>query len=139
MFESLLRQEIGFHDLDINRSSVLATKLATYPPLCKGLTSDKIGFICQGMSGVGFALIVSYAVNWKLSLLMTVFVPIGFFSGVFSTRAATGNLKVDGKSAIEEGGRILIETVENIRTIVSLGNLNNSHFKMGIHKLFKII
>lgn len=122
MFESLLRQEIGFHDLDSNRSSVLATKLATYPPLCKGLTSSKIGFICQGLSGVGFALIVSFAVNWKLTLLMAVFVPISFFSGVFSTRSATGNNKVDGKSAIEEGGRILIESIENIRAIVSLGN-----------------
>ncbi len=124
MFESLLRQEVGYHDLDNNQSSVLATKLATYPPLCKGLTSDKIGFLCQGLSGVGFALIVSFIVNWKLALLMSVFVPITFFSGIYSTRSLTGNLKVNGKNPIEEGGRILIESVENIRTIVSLGNHN---------------
>lgn len=122
MFESMLRQEIGFHDLDKNRSSILATQLAINPPYCKGLTSDKIGTLCQGFSGVGFAIIFSLSLNIQLSLVMLLFVPVSFFSGVFAGRSSTGNVKVKGKYSIEEGGRILIESVENIRTIVSLGN-----------------
>ncbi len=35
MFESMLRQEVAFHDLDENRSSILSTKLSTSAPLCK--------------------------------------------------------------------------------------------------------
>jgi hypothetical protein len=39
MFSSMLRQEIGFHDLDENRSSILSTQLATSAPFCRGLSS----------------------------------------------------------------------------------------------------
>lgn len=37
MFRALLRQEVAFHDLDENKSSVLATKLASSIPFCKGI------------------------------------------------------------------------------------------------------
>ena len=118
----MLRQEIGFHDLDKNRSSILTTQLAVNPPYCKGLTSEKVGTLSQGFSGVGFAVVLSLTLNVPLALVMLLFVPISFFSGVFAGRSATGNVKVKGKYSIEEGGRILIEAVENIRTLVSLGN-----------------
>ena len=51
MFESLLKQEIAFYDCDQNRSSVLSAQLSHNAPLCKGLTSDKLGLLCQGFSG----------------------------------------------------------------------------------------
>lgn len=117
----MIRQEIGFHDEDQNRSSILATQLQMYPPLCKGLTSDKFGVLFQGFSGIGFSTIYAFTVNWQLSLVMLIFVPITFFSGVFLGRMSAGNLKVGGKYAVEEGGRVLIEAVENIRAVVSLG------------------
>ena len=36
MFESLLKQEVAYHDLDENKSSILATKLAEAIPFCRG-------------------------------------------------------------------------------------------------------
>ncbi len=48
MFESMLRQEISFHDMDQNRSSILTSQLAYNAPLLRGLTSDKLGLLCQG-------------------------------------------------------------------------------------------
>jgi ATP-binding cassette subfamily B (MDR/TAP) protein 1 len=48
MFESMLRQEVAFHDIDENRSSILATKLSASAPLCKGLTTDKLSLFAQG-------------------------------------------------------------------------------------------
>lgn len=125
MFESMLRQEIGFHDQDSNRPSILATQLALNAQFCKGLTSDKIGVLCQGFSGLGLGLCVSFAINWKLTLVLFIFVPIVFFSGVFTIRFTAGDVKVGGKYAVEEGGRILIETVENVRTVVSLGEIRD--------------
>jgi ATP-binding cassette subfamily B (MDR/TAP) protein 1 len=47
MFESMLRQEIGFHDLDENRSSILSTKLSLSVNTCKGMTSDKLSLFAQ--------------------------------------------------------------------------------------------
>jgi len=47
LFEAMLRQEIGFHDLDENRSSILSTKLSSSVTTCKGMTSDKLSLLAQ--------------------------------------------------------------------------------------------
>jgi ATP-binding cassette, subfamily B (MDR/TAP), member 1 len=119
MFESMLRQEIGFHDLDENKSSILTTKLATYASFCKGLTTEKLSLLSQGFAGVGLSVIVGFLINWKLCLVVMVFIPITFISGVISGRSST-NTKVKGKLNIEEGGRLSLEIIENIKTVVSL-------------------
>ncbi|CAF0737437.1 unnamed protein product [Brachionus calyciflorus] len=120
MFESMLRQEIGFHDLDENRSSILASQLSSSAPFCRGLFSDKLKVYTQGFAGVGFSIIYAFIASWKLSLMMLIFVPITFLSGVIVGRSSVSQ-KVKGRNVNEEAGRITIETVENIRTIVSLG------------------
>lgn len=125
MFESMMRQEIAYHDLDENRSSILATQLSTTAPFCKGLTSDKFGILSQGIAGMGFSVIFGFVINWKLTFVMLAFVPITFASGIIVGRSSTSN-KVKGKSSNEEGGRITIETIENIKTVISLGR--EKHF-----------
>ncbi|RMZ93879.1 multidrug resistance 1, partial [Brachionus plicatilis] len=125
MFKSMLRQEIGFYDLDENRSSILATKLSSSAGYVKGKSSDKLKLYVQGVSGVGFSIIYSFVLSWKLALVMLVFVPINFFSGVMVGRSSMSQ-KVKGKNVNEEVGRITIETVENIKTIISLGR--EQHF-----------
>jgi ATP-binding cassette subfamily B (MDR/TAP) protein 1 len=120
MFESMLRQEIAFHDLDENKSSVLTSKLSTSAPLCKGLTSDKLSLLSQAFTSVGFAIIVSFILNWKLSILVIIFVPISFFTSVFVGRS-NSNTKLKATFFNAEGGRLTIETIENIRTVFSLG------------------
>jgi len=49
-FEAMLRQEIGFHDLEENRSSILCTILSTSVATFKALTSDKLNIFCQIVS-----------------------------------------------------------------------------------------
>lgn len=48
MFESMLRQEVAFHDMKENQSANLATHLATSARSCRGLTSDKLSLLAQG-------------------------------------------------------------------------------------------
>ena len=74
----------------------------------------------QALSGTGFAFILSIIINWKLCLALVAFVPVVFLSGVITGRAST-NTKNKGRYATEEGGRITTETVDNIKTVVSLG------------------
>ncbi len=120
MIENLLRQEIGFHDLETNKSSILSAKLAGSVPMCKGISSDKLSLLSQGFAGVGFAVIYSFALNWKLSFVMCIFVPISFIASAFVSKFAM-DTNAGGNSASEEGGRITVETVDNIKTVVSLG------------------
>jgi ATP-binding cassette subfamily B (MDR/TAP) protein 1 len=121
MFESMLRQEMGFHDADENKSSILAAKLSASAPICKGLSSDKLSLFAQGLAGVGFSLIYSFTLNWKLTLLMTGFIPISFFTAAFVSSFSASSGKAKENSSSEEGGRITVESVENIKTVVSLG------------------
>jgi ABC-type multidrug transport system fused ATPase/permease subunit len=55
---------------------------------------------------------------------MCAFIPVTFISGVISGSAST-NTKSNGRYAVEEGGRLATETVENIKTIISLGRENH--------------
>jgi ATP-binding cassette, subfamily B (MDR/TAP), member 1 len=133
MFESMLRQEIGFHDSDENRSSILSTKLSSSVTGCKGLTTDKLSLLAQAFAGVGFGIIVAFVLNWKLAFVVLCFAPIMFISGVISGSAST-NAKSNGRYSIEEGGRLATETVENIKTIISLGREN--HFIREFRNVF---
>ena len=48
--------------------------------------------------------------------------PVSFFSGVFAGRSNFGTVTFGkGRTSVEEGGRMTIEAVENIRAVVSLG------------------
>jgi len=76
--------------------------------------------LAQGFSGVGLAIIISFVLNWKLAFVMLIFVPLTFGCGVIAGKTKT-QVEVGGRSVEEEGGRLTTESVENIRTIVSLG------------------
>ncbi len=140
MLESMLRQEIEYHDLDENKSSILSTRLAASVPLCKGLTSDILSLICQAISSVGFSILLGLVLNWKLCFVMMLFVPISFLSGVTNVASATNN-KTKGKIGAsknkekkihaatttlnedneeEASGRLITECIEGIKTVVSL-------------------
>jgi ATP-binding cassette subfamily B (MDR/TAP) protein 1 len=159
MFTSLLRQEIGFHDLDENKSSILAGKLSFSPPFVQGLSSDKLGLLAQGIlykhlifkkivklilkivlkkgfAGVGFSLIYALVLNWKMSLVMVVFVPIMFFSSSFVGKMQTAS-KNKSNSSEEEATRIAVETVENIKTVVSLGR--EQHFMNEFKRIYSTV
>jgi ABC-type bacteriocin/lantibiotic exporter with double-glycine peptidase domain len=120
MFESLLRQEVAFHDLEDNRPSTLTTQLATSASRCKGLTGDRYGLLAQAFGGIGFAIVFAFFLNWKLTLLMAAFVPIIFGCGVIAGRSNLSTKK-GGKYAEEEAGRLFVESIDNIKTVVSLG------------------
>jgi ATP-binding cassette, subfamily B (MDR/TAP), member 1 len=126
MFESMLRQEIAFHDQEENKSGILASKLSANATFCKGLTSDKLSLIAQALSSMGFSIIISLIINWKLALVLMVFTPITFISGVATTRSMTGNSKKKTKNNSNDnsGAGLALEVIDNIKTVISLGREN---------------
>ena len=115
MFESMLRQEIGFHDLEENKPSVLASQLLNSPGFCRGLTSDKISILVQSLSGVGLAAIICFTINWKLTFIMLAFVFIVIVSDIYSGRISLNN----ESNKRYDDVLTVVETLDNIRTIVS--------------------
>jgi ABC-type bacteriocin/lantibiotic exporter with double-glycine peptidase domain len=120
MFESYLRQEVAYHDLDENKSAILSTRLASSVPFCKGITSDLLSLFCQAVSGVGFSVVVGLVLNWKLCLVILCFIPINIVAGMMNIQSVT-NKQGKKKTSEEESGRLAIEVVEHIKTVISLG------------------
>jgi ABC-type multidrug transport system fused ATPase/permease subunit len=121
MFESMLRQEITFHDEPENKPSVLMQKLATNASFCKGLTSDKLSLLFQSLGGIGFGLVISLLTEWRLALVMMAFIPISFVSGIYASKPYVSSKKKKAQVAPEElGSALALEAIENIKTVISL-------------------
>lgn len=117
MFESILRQEIGFFDLEENKSKILIAQLSASTGLCRNLTSDTIGLLVQGISRILAIIIIVLTINWKFGLIMLIFVPTILVIGSFSNRVI---IKED-VGLIERVEKLAIESVVNINTVASLG------------------
>lgn len=123
MFKTIIRQEISWYDDLDNRSSFLCTRLATVPQMCQGLTTDSVNILSRALSGIGVAFVVSIVLNWKMALLLLIFVIITFVAGIVHGNTLYST-KSGKESDTDRGGRLVIECSENIRTVASLAESN---------------
>ncbi|RKP14622.1 P-loop containing nucleoside triphosphate hydrolase protein [Piptocephalis cylindrospora] len=118
-FGALLRQEMGFFDLEENGSGALGSKLATESDQVKNITGMLVGNIIQIITTLIYALILAFIHGWKLSLVVFACVPLVGLAGYLQMAALTG-FGEKTKKAYEESAQIACETVENMRTVSSL-------------------
>jgi ATP-binding cassette, subfamily B (MDR/TAP), member 1 len=137
MFDSIIRQEMAFHDEPENKPSILMQKLATNASFCKGLTSDKLSLLAQGLSGIGCAIVISLISEWKLALVVMTFIPINFLSGIYASKSFMSSKKKKGNSTPEEvGSALALEAIESIKTVMSLGR--EKYFLEKYKEFFKL-
>ncbi|XP_069835208.1 ATP-dependent translocase ABCB1-like [Dendropsophus ebraccatus] len=118
-FKALLRQEIGFFDDHANAVGVLLTRLATDASQVKGATGSRIGLITMTVCTLLAAIIIAFVHGWQLTLLILACIPFLIGANFIRMKSMAGHASKDQK-ALEEAGRISTESVENIRTVVSL-------------------
>lgn len=92
MFESLLRQEMGFYDLEENEISKMVTQLSDCPRFCKRLTSNRLSLFVQSLSGFGVGFVICAIFSLKLTIVMLIFIPFCFVNGAFGGRISSSNL-----------------------------------------------
>uniref|UniRef100_A0A672KBP0 Bile salt export pump-like n=1 Tax=Sinocyclocheilus grahami TaxID=75366 RepID=A0A672KBP0_SINGR len=119
-FQAILKQEIGWFDNPINSPGALTTRLATDASMVQG-----IGMIVNSLTNIGASFIIAYYFSWKLSLVVTCFLPLIGLSGVFQAKMLTGFANED-KNALEAAGQVSSEALSNIRTIAGLAK--EKHF-----------
>ncbi|XP_062979770.1 ATP-dependent translocase ABCB1-like [Elgaria multicarinata webbii] len=120
-FKALLQQEIGWFDDHNNGTGVLLTRLATDTSHVKGATGSRLALLTMTTFTAVAAVVIAFAHNWQLTLLILACIP--FTAGIQAIffKSMTGRAARDQK-ALEEAGRISLEAVENIRTVVSLAS-----------------
>ncbi|MCJ8732731.1 hypothetical protein PDJAM_G00214820 [Pangasius djambal] len=118
-FQAMLRQEIGWFDDPTNSPGALTTRLATDASMVQGATGSQIGMIVNSLTNIGASFIIAYYFSWKLSLVVTCFLPLIGLSGVFQAKMLTGFANED-KKAMEVAGQVSSEAMGNIRTVAGL-------------------
>ncbi|CAH2305682.1 bile salt export pump [Pelobates cultripes] len=118
-FKSMLGQEVGWFDDPRNSPGALTTRLATDASQVQGATGSQIGMIVNSLTNIGVAIIIAFYFSWKLSLVITCFLPFLALSGALQARMLTGFANQD-KQAMESAGRISSEALGNIRTIAGI-------------------
>ncbi|XP_058047126.1 bile salt export pump [Ahaetulla prasina] len=119
-FQAMLGQEIGWFDDHRNSPGALTTRLATDASQVQGATGTQIGMIVNSFTNIGVSIIIAFYFSWKLSLVITCFLPFLALSGMIQSRMLTGFASQD-KKAMEATGRISNEALGNIRTIAGIG------------------
>ncbi|NXA54463.1 MDR1 protein, partial [Nothocercus julius] len=118
-FRALLQQEIGWYDDQKNAVGVLLTRLATDASQVKGATGSRLGLMTMTVCTLLTAIIIAFVYGWQLTLLILACIPFVIAANSISASSMSGHAAKDQK-ALEEAGRISTESVENIRTVVSL-------------------
>jgi ATP-binding cassette subfamily B (MDR/TAP) protein 1 len=122
MFESAMKQEMGWFDLKENQPSLFSTRLATTSKLCQGLTTDSLNLITRSCSSIGTALVISLCLNPVLSIVLFVFAAIFFVSFVmFANKDSTAS-NGDRETDVNKAGHLMIQCSDNIKTVMGLGS-----------------
>ncbi|CAF3502579.1 unnamed protein product [Rotaria sp. Silwood1] len=118
-FHAILRQEIAYFDNPNNNTGALCTRLATEASSVQGATGVRIGLMIQNFASLGVGIILAFVFSWQLTLLILAFIPFMVAGGFLQSRLMTGFSSKDKKS-FEDAGKITVESIQNIRTVVQL-------------------
>ena len=83
-------------------------------------TGLRLGILLQTIFGLLAAILIAFTASWELTLvLMFCFPVLGTFS-FLQIRLLAGRT-AKNKKKLEESGKTAVESIENVRTIASLG------------------
>ncbi|CAB3405728.1 unnamed protein product [Caenorhabditis bovis] len=120
--KAILRQDISW--FDTNNSGTLATKLFDNLERVKEGTGDKIGMGFQYFSQFLTGFIVAFTHSWKLTLVMLAMTPIQVICG-FAIAKSMSTFAISETIKYAKAGKVVEETISNIRTVVSLNGLRH--------------
>ncbi|KAI4471553.1 atp-binding cassette sub-family b [Holotrichia oblita] len=121
MFETMLRQEIGWYDLKENGVGSLCGKLSGEASSVQGATGQRIGTVLQSLATLFLGVGLSMYYEWRLGLVALSFTPFLLVATFFQGRLMRGeNEKFHG--ALETSAKLAVEAISNIRTVAALGS-----------------
>ncbi|ORX80525.1 p-glyco protein, partial [Anaeromyces robustus] len=131
MYNSMLKQEIGFFDCyDID--GTLTAKLSTEAGLVQGLNST-LGFILEIIITIIGGFAIAFFNSWKLTLILLIISPF-LFLGTFIEMNSDKDKTEERRRILETSSQVAIEAISNIKTVYAL-NLQNYFCQLYNEKL----
>ncbi|KAG8222222.1 hypothetical protein J437_LFUL001420 [Ladona fulva] len=119
-FMNILRQPVGWFDLESHSSGKLITRLARDAPLVKAASGLRAGTVLSSLVTLVSALMIAFLYGWKLALLLVVGVPLIAAASYHQTMILRRYQRRDAE-LMEDAGRVASECIQNVRTVQSLG------------------
>uniref|UniRef100_A0A0E0FMQ7 MDR-like ABC transporter n=1 Tax=Oryza nivara TaxID=4536 RepID=A0A0E0FMQ7_ORYNI len=117
-FKSVMYQEISWFDKPENSSGSIGARLSTDALNVKRLVGDNLALNFQTLSTIISGFTIAMVANWKLTLIITVVVPLVGFQAYAQMMFLKGFNK-NAKSKFEDATQVATEAVGGIRTITS--------------------
>lgn len=119
-FRTLLKQEIGYFDMEENSVGALTGRLSEDAGTMKGLTGDLLGVGISLLAALIAGLVISLVNCWRITLVVMAIIPGVALGGYFEMHASTG-IDSGARGDIAKANAVAAESVDNISTVRSLG------------------
>ena len=122
LLRHILKQNIGFFDLDEHTSGILCARLAEDAASIRGAVGDVAGMTASNLCTMAFALIVAFLASPKFTAILLATTPLLVLCGLLQNKALSGyeNESNDEKS-FNQSSQLASDAVTNIRTVASFG------------------
>ncbi|KAK9165117.1 hypothetical protein Scep_000308 [Stephania cephalantha] len=121
MFSAMLRNEIGWFDMDTNSTGSLISTLAADATLVRSLLAERLSSIMQNISITVTAFAIGYRLCWRLALVVTVTFPILIAASIAEKEFIKG-LGGDYSKAYSRAIALASEAITNIYTVAAFGS-----------------
>ncbi|RZC85361.1 hypothetical protein C5167_041542 [Papaver somniferum] len=117
LFQSILKQEPGWFDLDENSTGVLVSRLSMDCVGCRSVLGDRYSVLLMGVASAAVGLAISFVLNWRLTLLSAALTPFTLGASYLSLIINVGP-RLDN-SSYAKASNIAASAVSNIRTVAT--------------------
>ncbi|KAL8130445.1 hypothetical protein V2J09_019600 [Rumex salicifolius] len=117
-FKKVVHEEISWFDDHANSSGAIGARLSTDTTNVRGLVGDQLALIMQNIATVFAALVIAFAANWMLALIILAMTPVMFSQSYFQAKFMRG-FSSDAKLMYEEASQVANDAVGGIRTVAS--------------------
>ncbi|GBG24499.1 ABC transporter B family member 3 [Hondaea fermentalgiana] len=118
LFESMLKQDIGFFDAKKNSVGALAARLSTDAALVKASLADRAALTVQNLVTIALTFALAFSYTWRLTLVLLALFPLLVIGGGLQFAVMTTFAKQD-EAALAEAGQVLQESISGIRTVTA--------------------
>ncbi|XP_058098927.1 ABC transporter B family member 13 isoform X3 [Magnolia sinica] len=120
IFSAILRNEIGWFDLDENNSGTLASMLAADATLVRSAIADRLSTIIQNISLVATAFFIAFFLSWRMAAVVLATYPL-IISAAIAEQMFLRGLGGNYTRAYSRATAIAREAIINIRTVAAFG------------------